>query len=87
MPIYEYLCGTCNHVFESMQKINDKPLTICPKCYASNVKRQVSVPSFQLKGTGWYHTDYKNQSKPQSGESTHTKTPSKSDSNTNEGQQ
>ena len=86
MPIYEYLCGTCDHTFESMQKVNDNPLTICPKCYASTVKRQVSAPSFRLKGTGWYQTDYKNKSKPQSSESTDTGVASQSDSKKNEGQ-
>lgn len=56
MPIYEYECRKCG-VFEATQKIRDKPLGHCPTCRAK-VKRLISNTSFQLKGSGWYLTDY-----------------------------
>ncbi len=58
MPIYEYECTKCGKVFESVQKITDEPLGQCVSC-AGPVKRLISQCSFQLKGTGWYVTDYK----------------------------
>ena len=56
MPIYEYKCQKCG-TFETTQKITDKPLARCPTC-KSKVKKLISNTSFQLKGTGWYVTDY-----------------------------
>ena len=56
MPIYEYRCERCGD-FEEMQRITDPPLARCPKC-RRKVKRLMSSTSFQLKGTGWYVTDY-----------------------------
>ena len=56
MPIYEYQCEKCG-TFEATQRITDKPLTKCPTCKAK-VKKLISNTSFQLKGTGWYITDY-----------------------------
>jgi len=56
MPIYEYGCEHCG-VFEEMQRITDPPLTKCPKC-KRKVRRLISQTSFQLKGSGWYVTDY-----------------------------
>jgi len=56
MPIYEYHCGKCGD-FEVMQKISDKPLTNCPTC-RRKVQKLISSTSFQLKGSGWYITDY-----------------------------
>jgi putative FmdB family regulatory protein len=56
MPIYEYRCDACG-TFEEMQRISDPPLTKCPKC-KRKVRRLISSTSFQLKGTGWYVTDY-----------------------------
>jgi putative FmdB family regulatory protein len=57
MPIYEYACTKCGHQLEVMQKITDKPLARCPKC-KSKLEKQFSQTSFQLKGAGWYATDY-----------------------------
>ena len=54
MPIYEYECSACSHRFEEWQKINDKPVKVCPKCKARKVERLISHTSFQLKGGGWY---------------------------------
>ena len=62
MPIYEYQCQSCGKNFEHMQKITDKPLTACTFCNGP-VKKLVSNCSFQLKGTGWYATDYAEKKK------------------------
>jgi len=61
MPIYEYLCGACGHQEEVIQKISDNPLTKCPACGKNKLQKQVSSPAFQLKGEGWYVTDFKNK--------------------------
>jgi putative FmdB family regulatory protein len=57
MPLYEYECGACGHRFEIIQKFSDQPITECPNCRGALRKLQ-SAPAFQLKGTGWYATDY-----------------------------
>ncbi len=57
MPVYEYECCGCKKVFEVQQKISDDPLTRCPEC-AAEVKKLVSMTSFQLKGGGWYADGY-----------------------------
>jgi len=61
MPIYEYECGKCG-TFEATQKITDRALTRCPTC-KGKVKKLISNTSFQLKGTGWYVTDYARKDK------------------------
>jgi len=58
MPIYEYRCRKCGQEFEMMQNFSDKPITRCPSC-SGHVYKLISNCSFQLKGTGWYVTDYK----------------------------
>lgn len=58
MPIYEYGCSACGHELEVWQKISEKPKKVCPKCHARKLERLISNTSFQLKGTGWYVTDY-----------------------------
>ena len=63
MPIYEYKCLKCRDEFEEMQKFNDSPLKRCPTC-SGPVKRLISRSSFQLKGSGWYLTDYAKKSSP-----------------------
>jgi putative FmdB family regulatory protein len=60
MPIYEYRCAACGHELEALQKISDSPLRKCPECGKSMLKRLMSAPSFRLKGSGWYETDFKN---------------------------
>lgn len=57
MPLYEYLCGTCGHRFERIQKFSDPLVTECPTC-GGKVEKQVSSPAIQFKGKGWYVTDY-----------------------------
>ena len=64
MPIYEYACSDCPHRFESLQKLSDPILTICPKCGHNSLSKLISATSFQLKGTGWYKTDFKDSMKP-----------------------
>ena len=59
MPIYEYECGACGHRFEVIQKMSDPALTGCPRCRKSELKKLISAAGFQLKGTGWYATDFK----------------------------
>ncbi len=58
MPIYEYACPDCNHRFETIQKISEDPVKVCPSCGAGNVKKLVSATSFVLKGSGWYSDHY-----------------------------
>lgn len=59
MPIYEYLCSTCNHEFDALQKVSDEPLSDCPECGDSALKKKLSAPGFRLSGSGWYETDFK----------------------------
>jgi putative FmdB family regulatory protein len=60
MPIYEYECAKCHQVTEAMQKFSDRPLTKCPQC-GGKLSKLMSMNSFQLKGGGWYVTDYANK--------------------------
>ena len=66
MPIYEYACHACGLEKEHLQKMSDAPIANCPACGSSDYVKKVSAAGFQLKGTGWYVTDFKNK-KPQSG--------------------
>jgi putative FmdB family regulatory protein len=72
MPIYEYRCESCGVELEKIQKFSDEPLTDCPSCGKSSLKKLVSASSFRLKGSGWYETDFKNKNKPASGATTAT---------------
>lgn len=63
MPIYEYRCSKCGETFEAFQKINDQPLTGCKFCQGK-VEKLISHSSFQLKGSGWYLSDYAKKSQP-----------------------
>ncbi len=60
MPIYEYLCNSCGAEKEHLQKISDAPIAACPVCGSSNYTKLISAAGFQLKGSGWYVTDFKN---------------------------
>ena len=62
MPIYAYKCSSCQHELDVLQKISDPPLTICPRCGAASFAKQLTAAGFQLKGSGWYVTDFKNGS-------------------------
>jgi putative FmdB family regulatory protein len=63
MPIYEYRCGSCGFEKEYLQKLSDAPITDCPTCGKPEMIKLVSAAGFQLKGTGWYATDFKNGSR------------------------
>lgn len=63
MPIYVYRCGSCGHEKDVLQKISDAPLTACPQCNAETFSKQLTAPGFQLKGNGWYATDFKGGAK------------------------
>jgi putative FmdB family regulatory protein len=60
MPIYEYRCGSCGFEKEYLQKLSDAPITDCPSCGRAAMSKLVSAAGFQLKGSGWYVTDFKN---------------------------
>lgn len=60
MPIYEYRCASCGFEDEFLQKVSEPKLTECPKCGKPTFEKQVSAAGFQLKGNGWYATDFKN---------------------------
>ena len=60
MPIYEYCCGACGFQKEYLQRMSDAPLTECPECGKRAFNKLVTAAGFQLKGTGWYATDFKN---------------------------
>jgi putative FmdB family regulatory protein len=59
MPIYAYRCATCGHARDVLQKISDPVLTACPECGAATFEKQVTAAGFQLKGSGWYVTDFR----------------------------
>lgn len=61
MPIYAYRCAACGHSRDVLQKLSDAPLTTCPACGAEQFSKQVTAAGFQLKGSGWYVTDFRNQ--------------------------
>jgi putative FmdB family regulatory protein len=85
VPIYEYKCNQCEHLFEILQKISDGPAKTCPECGEDSLRKLVSAAAFRLKGTGWYETDFKDkkpekETKKTNGNKTNTKKSSGSDS-------
>lgn len=64
MPIYEYRCGSCGYEKEYLQKVSDAPVAACPACGSNVYTKLISAAGFQLKGSGWYATDFKNGGKP-----------------------
>jgi putative FmdB family regulatory protein len=81
VPIYEYQCMKCGEVFEAFQKITDEPLTQCKFC-RGKVEKLISHSSFQLKGSGWYLTDYARKNSSSSGEKSKTSVASEKASET-----
>ena len=63
MPIYAYRCEACGHAKDVIQKFSDAPLTACPECGADAFRKQLTAPAFQLKGSGWYVTDFRDNGK------------------------
>ena len=59
MPIYGYVCKSCEHRFDVLQKMSDDPLVHCPDCGEASLQKELSAPKFRLKGQGWYETDFK----------------------------
>ena len=64
MPIYAYRCAECGHAKDVLQKMSDPLLTTCPVCHAEAFQKQVTAAGFQLKGSGWYATDFKGGAAP-----------------------
>src|SRR5258706_1498976 len=64
MPIYEYKCSACGHQEDHLQKLSEAPLTKCPACGKKKYAKQLTAAGFQLKGSGWYATDFKGGKKP-----------------------
>lgn len=63
MPIYAYKCESCGHAKDVLQKISDDPLSVCPACGQPSFKKQLTAAGFQLKGSGWYVTDFREGNK------------------------
>jgi len=63
MPIYEYECSSCGHIFDALQKMSDDALKDCPACGEPELRKLLSAPNFRLKGGGWYETDFKDGNK------------------------
>jgi len=72
MPIYAYRCSACGHAKDVLQKLSDDPLTDCPACGQAAFSKQVTAAGFQLKGSGWYATDFKGGSSATSTATTET---------------
>jgi putative FmdB family regulatory protein len=86
MPIYEYRCNSCGYEKEHLQKLNDAPISVCPACGSTDYNKLISAAGFQLKGSGWYVTDFKNNKteKPKSGQAAkNEKTTKPADSSAN----
>ena len=75
MPIYEFKCQACGHIFERLQKLSDADPTDCPECGAAQVRRQLTAPAFRLAGSGWYETDFKKDSDKKSNLATRDEAP------------
>jgi putative FmdB family regulatory protein len=75
MPIYEYRCAACGHQEDHLQKLSERPLTKCPACGKKKYEKQLTAAGFQLKGSGWYATDFK-------GGKTESKTETKAEAKT-----
>jgi putative FmdB family regulatory protein len=81
MPIYEYRCKLCGQEHEVLQKVTEPPLTDCPSCGKPGLQKMLSAAGFQLKGSGWYATDFKGGGKKPE-EKKESKTDAKADSKT-----
>lgn len=80
MPIYAYQCTSCGHAKDVLQKISDPVLTTCPACGAESFQKQITAAGFQLKGSGWYVTDFRGGSGGSSAPATEAKSESKTES-------
>jgi putative FmdB family regulatory protein len=82
MPIYEYRCAECGQDHEVLQKVSEPPLTECPACGKPALQKQLSAAGFQLKGSGWYATDFKSSGKKPVEKKAEAKTESKTEAKT-----
>jgi len=82
MPLYEYQCESCQRRFEKIRKFSDPPLEECPHCGKGPVRKLLSSPAIQFKGSGWYITDYARKSSADGGKSSDSSTSSSSTSST-----
>jgi putative FmdB family regulatory protein len=80
MPIYAYRCDECGFAKDVLQKMSDPVLTVCPSCGESSFKKQVTAAGFQLKGSGWYVTDFRGGNAPATGTAPATESSSSGDS-------
>lgn len=85
MPIYAYKCGSCGHAKDVLQKISDPQLTVCPACGAEAFSKQVTAAGFQLKGSGWYVTDFRGGSSGTAAAATDAKADAKTDAKAESG--
>lgn len=85
MPIYEYSCTSCGSRKEHLQKISEPKLTVCPACGKETYEKQLTAAGFQLKGSGWYVTDFRNKDGGSSGKSTGVASGSESKSESTSG--
>ncbi len=83
MPIYDFQCTSCGHQSEVMRKMSESSTTTCPQCNVEAFTKMLSAPSFQLSGTGWYASDFKDK-KPKNNESVAQKSTEKADVKTTE---
>ncbi|HEY7112545.1 MAG TPA: FmdB family zinc ribbon protein [Thermoanaerobaculia bacterium] len=81
MPIYEYVCDKCRRKTEVIQRIGEKPLKVCPHC-GGRLKKAISAPAIQFKGSGFYITDYARSNRESGGEKAESKGESKSETKT-----
>ena len=82
MPIYEYRCEHCGHQADHLQKVSEKPLAKCPACGKKAYKKLLSAAGFQLKGSGWYATDFKTAARKPAEKKADLKTEAKSEAKT-----
>ncbi|HEY8068039.1 MAG TPA: zinc ribbon domain-containing protein [Burkholderiales bacterium] len=82
MPIYEYKCSACGHQEDHLQKLSERPLTKCPACGKKKYAKQLTAAGFQLKGSGWYASDFKGGGKKAETEKPEAKTEAKAETKT-----
>lgn len=82
VPIYEYHCLNCGHEKEMLRNLSEAPLTLCPECGKETFQKKISAAGFQLKGSGWYETDFKDKKPAQKDKAAATDSPASPDSST-----
>ena len=85
MPIYAYKCSACGHTDDALQKMSAAPLTVCPACDQSTYAKQLTAPQFQLKGSGWYVTDFRGGAGAKDAKKDDATEPAKADANATAG--